>query len=294
MQHISQNTYLVDTPEWPDFIMNRPDECSKTDFGHALLIAGSYGKMGAAILAARACLRAGVGLLTVHVPRLGVDIMQTAVPEAMVSIDDDNERWTHSFTAKELSRYSAIAVGPGIGTASTLAMRQLLLATEGKALIIDADGLNMLARMEDKLDLMQRHTATAPLVLTPHSREFERLFGPSDSVEDRTRLQTQTSINTHTIIVHKGHQTVTTTDHGVMYLNTTGNSGMATAGSGDVLTGITLGIITQNIDNQYDTAYLTTLAVWLHGKSADIAIQKQSKCSLIAGDIVKNLQYVTL
>lgn len=293
MQHLTSDTILVDTPDWPDFIKNRPDECSKTDFGHALLIAGSYGKMGAAILAAKACLRSGVGLLTVHVPRQGVSIMQTAVPEAMVSIDENDNRWSHLFTQDELQRYSSVAVGPGIGTASSEPLRHLFAASEGKSLVIDADGLNMLARLEDKTSLIRRHTRTAPLVLTPHAREFERLFGsyPDDIINTAQR---QISRETGAIIVRKAHQTHTSDPQGCIYLNTTGNSGMATAGSGDVLTGIILAEMAQNKDNQYDATQCVALGVWLHGKSADFAIQKQSKCSLIAGDIVKNLQYVTM
>lgn len=294
MKQIDSKTYLVDTPEWPDFIHNRPDECSKTDFGHALLIAGSYGKMGAAILAAKACLRSGVGLLTVHVPRLGVAIMQTAVPEAMVSIDESDDHWTHSFTPTELKKYDALAIGPGIGTKSASTLRNLFDTAEGKPLVVDADGLNMLARMGDKLSLMKQHTQSAPLVLTPHAREFERLFGSFTTPEELIDVQRRISCSTGAIIVRKAHQTHTSSPDGCIYLNTTGNSGMATAGSGDVLTGIILAEITQNKDNQYDAAKCVALGVWIHGKSADFAIQKQSKCSLIASDIVKNLQYVTI
>lgn len=292
MKQIDANTYEVDTPLWPDFLINRADESHKGTYGHALLIAGSYGKMGAAILAAKACLRSGVGLLTVHVPAKGVDIMQTAVPEAMVSIDEDETHWTHAFTTQELEKYHAIAVGPGLGTDSISPMRTLMTTAHGKALVIDADGLNMLAQMDDRLELLRNHAQSAPVTLTPHVKEFERMFGHYDNNEARITAQRNISKETGAIIVHKGHRTQTTAPSGAMYLNTTGNAGMATAGSGDVLTGIALAIHAQNNKNQLDAAICTILAIWMHGKSGDIAIKKQQKYSLIASDIIKNLQYI--
>lgn len=294
MKQIDSNTYIIDEPVWPDFIKNRPEECSKHTYGHALLIAGSYGKMGAAILAAKACLRSGVGLITVHVPQKGVDIMQTAVPEAMVRIDEDETHWTHIFTNDELERYDAIAVGPGLGTNSQAAMHALMLAARGKKMVIDADALNMLARMDDRFDLLTAHSATAAVTLTPHAKEFVRLFGEYGTTEDRMQAQQDWSRKTGAVIVHKGHNSQITDKNGVMYLNTTGNAGMATAGSGDVLTGIIAAIYAQNNENQLNAHMCTILGVWIHGKSADLAIEKQSKCSLTAGDIVKNLKYATL
>ncbi len=294
MRQIDANTFEVDQPQWPDFIKNRAPESHKGTYGHALLIAGSYGKMGAAILAAKACLRTGVGLLTVHVPRKGVDIMQVAVPEAMVSIDEDETHWTHLFASAELSKYDAIGVGPGLGTGSGETMRHLLAAAAGKPMVIDADGLNMLARMDDNLELLRHHSAQAPIILTPHAKEFERLFGQFDTPESRLAAQREISRETGATIVYKGHRSQTTGRNGAIYLNTTGNAGMATAGSGDVLTGIILSIIAQNNNNQLDDEMCAVLGVWLHGKSGDFAVGKQSECSLIASDIVKNLQYVTM
>lgn len=294
MIQIDDNTFEVDRPVWPDFLNNRPADSHKGTYGHALLVAGSYGKMGAAVLAARACMRAGVGLLTVHVPRRGVDIMQTAVPEAMVQVDDDECHWTHSFTPQELERYDAVGVGPGLGTASADAMRALMLAAVGKRVVVDADGLNMLAAMPDRLDLLRALGMAAPTVLTPHAREFERLFGSFDSPSLRQQHQRMLSRQTHCAIVYKGHRTQTTGSEGEMYVNTTGNPGMATAGSGDVLTGITLAILAQSKEYQLNAAICASMAVWIHGKSADLAVQKQSECSLVAGDMVKFLTLATM
>lgn len=285
-------TIEVNHPVWPDFLNNRNPESHKGTYGHALLVAGSYGKMGAAVLAARACLRMGAGLLTVHVPRKGVDIMQTAVPEAMVSVDEDEARWCHLFTAEELSKYDAVAVGPGLGTESSEALLALLEVSRAKPLVVDADGLNMLAKNREVMFplLSQRKAAT---VLTPHAKEFERLFGRYDGAEQRMEAQLEMAKQLGAVILYKGHRTQIAGTNGAMYVNTTGNAGMSTAGSGDVLTGIILGILSQNKDNQLNAEECACMGVWLHGKSADIAVQKQSQCSLVASDMINFLRLAT-
>ena len=283
----------VEPPVWPDFLDCRVPESHKGTYGHALLVAGSYGKMGAAVLAARACLRTGAGLLTVHVPRRGVEVMQTAVPEAMVSIDSDETHWTHCFTAEELSRYDAVAVGPGLGTDSVKAFRALCSVVD-VPMVIDADGLNMLAAEPDKMRLLARLGQGAGAVLTPHAKEFERLFGAYSSVEERQQAQSAIADETGCVIVYKGNRTRTVGPQGRVHVNTTGNPGMATAGSGDVLTGMMLGIMSQNKGRQIDMEECANLAVWLHGKSADLAVENQSQCSLVAGDIIKKIGLATM
>ncbi len=286
---------IVERPNFPNFIDRREPNSHKGTYGHALLVAGSRGKMGAAVLAARGCLRSGVGLLTVHVPACGVDIMQTAVPEAMVSIDEDGNRFTHLFTREELSRYDAIAVGPGLGTESVEPLRALIRAAEKKPAVFDADALNMLSRMEDGIRLLKSHASGGvPTILTPHAKEFERLFGTTADEEQRQRMQAAISRETGCVVVYKGHRTQTSGIQGELYENATGNAGMATAGSGDVLTGVVLAVLAQNKESQIDAAMCATLAVWIHGKSGDLAVQKQSECSLTAGDIVENLKYATM
>ena len=279
----------VSVPVWPDFLDCRNPESHKGIYGHALLVAGSYGKMGAAVLAAQACLRTGTGLLTVHVPCKGVEVMQTAVPEAMVSVDPDETHWTHLFTAEELARYDAVAIGPGLGTDSIAALR-CLLGIADKPLVLDADGLNMLAVQPDKMGLLKHIGCSAGAVLTPHAKEFERLFGPMATPDDRRRI----SADTGCVIVYKGHRTQITGRKGELYVNTTGNPGMATAGSGDVLTGMMLGILSQNKEKQLSMEECACLAVWLHGKSADLAVDNQSQCSLMAGDIIKKIGCATM
>lgn len=293
MIQIDERTYEVDRPVWPDFLNNRPANSHKGHYGHALLVAGSYGKMGAAILAARACLRSGVGLLTVHVPRRGMDIMQTAVPEAMVSIDSNDTHWTDRLQPSDMARYDAIAVGPGLGMDSTDALDALLVAACGKPLVLDADALNMLATMDDMKKRLYTQGHSAPTILTPHAKEFERLFGTFPDTESRQNAQRMFSQQTGCSIVYKGHRTEVTGRKGEMLINTTGNPGMATAGSGDVLTGITLAILAQNKGYQLDAETCATLGVWIHGKSGDLAREKQSECSITASDIISFLKIAT-
>ena len=294
MIQIDKNTYEVDRPNWPDFLNNRPADSHKGHYGHALLVAGSYGKMGAAVLAARACLRSGVGLLTVHVPAKGVDIMQTAVPEAMVSIDSNDTHWTMQFRPEDLARYDAIAVGPGLGTNCTEALDTLLSSTCGKPLVLDADALNMLVNITEKESRLGIQGHLAPTILTPHAKEFERLFGTYKSPEERQDAQRMISRQSGCAIVYKGNRTQTTGSKGEMYINTTGNPGMATAGSGDVLTGVLLAILAQNKETQLDAAMCASLGVWIHGKSGDLAHKKLSECGIVASDIIDFLPKATI
>ena len=258
--------------------MRNPDT-TKHDYGHALLIAGAYGRMGCAILAARAALRSGCGLVTVHLPSHCVDPMQTAFPEAMVSIDASHTLFTA--VPEHLERYAAIAVGPGLGTdpATAEALRQLL--TERPAdtpMVLDADALNILAMHREWLALAHG------CILTPHAGEYRRLFGDADPAETAARH--------HLIIVQKAHRTHVYSPDGELFVNQTGNAGMATAGSGDVLTGIILGMLCSNKlhTNPYKIA---CHAVEIHGKLGDLATGKQSESSLVASDMVDNLKHVS-
>lgn len=281
---MKNKTVVVEKPAFPDFLDNRAPETAKWDYGHALLVAGSFGKMGAAVLAAKACLRMGAGLLTVHLPRQGVAVMQVAVPEAMVSVDEDELRWTHRFTPDELARYDVVGIGPGVGTDSGEALEALLNALQGgrpRSVVIDADGINMLARLRWKGERRLADLVWPGMVLTPHKREYERLFGDADP-EEVCRA-------TGAVIVCKSHRTQTVGNHGITYLNTTGNPAMATAGSGDVLTGMILGIMAQVKDNQMAVEECAALGVWIHGQMGDLAAEKQPQCSVMAGDLIKML-----
>lgn len=250
----------------------------KGTFGHALLIAGSYGKMGASVLASRACLRAGVGLLTSHVPRMGYEIIQNSVPEAMCSIDTSSEIFT-DFPSPEL--FSAIGIGPGLGKNSEtqLALKKLLQAEPVK-LVIDADGLNILAENKAWIELLPEN-----VILTPHPKEFERLVGATSNSYERLQKQLDFSVRHKVIIVLKGAHTCITVPDGSAFFNETGNPGMATAGSGDVLTGIILGLLAQS----YSPEEATLIGVYLHGLAGDIAASTVGQQALIAGDIINHM-----
>ena len=251
----------------------------KGNFGHALLVAGSYGKMGAAVLSAKACLKSGSGLLTVHIPKSGYDILQTSLPEAMVMTD-----FNSSFLTKiedDLLKYDAIGIGPGIGTASeTKTLVQELFHSYSKPVVIDADALNIISSQKDLLKLIP-----AGSVLTPHPKEFERLFGPSKNDFERIQLASEKAKELNCIIILKGHHSFIASPDTKGFFNNTGNAGMATAGSGDVLTGILTGLIAQN----YSSIEAAILGVYIHGLAGDYAAGEESMEAMIAGDIINNL-----
>lgn len=260
-------------------IIKKRDKFShKGDYGHALLIAGSYGKMGAAILASRACMRSGVGLLTTHIPRKGYEIMQISVPEAMCSIDPSEVFFSE---VPALDRFTAIGVGPGLGMdkMSEQALKKLLEAKPSK-MVLDADALNIMANQRELLEFLPENS-----VLTPHPKEFERLAGKSEDSDSRLRLQLDFSKKYKVIVVLKGAGTCVTLPNGEVWINTTGNPGMATAGCGDVLTGIILALLAQN----YSPCHAAQIGVFVHGLAGDIAAQKNGETSLIASDLIDSL-----
>lgn len=251
----------------------------KGHYGHALLIAGSYGKMGAAVLAAKACLRSGVGLLTCHIPKIGYEILQSTVPEAMVETD-----FNTSIVTKyegDLSRYDTIGIGPGIGTATeTKMMLHEIFDAYRSPVVLDADALNLLSSQQDLIKLIPSGS-----ILTPHPKEFERLFGETANDFDRIQLAMQKAGELNCVIIVKGHHTLIATPGGHGFFNSTGNPGMATAGSGDVLTGILTGLLAQG----YSSVETAILGVYIHGLAGDLAANEISMEAMLAGDIIKNL-----
>jgi len=246
-------------------------------FGHGLLVAGSKCKMGAALLGAGAALRSGIGLLTCHLPASGRIIMQTAVPEAMVQTDSSED-----FICKiEVSAsFDAAAVGPGLGMdALTGKAIHSFLKEFKKPLVIDADALNILAGNKRWYSLLSSES-----ILTPHPKEFERLAGKSNNSYNRLQKQIEFSMKHKCIVVLKGAFTSITTPGGNVFFNSTGNPGMATAGSGDVLTGIILSLLAQG----YSAEKAAVAGVYLHGLAGDIAAVKTGYESLIASDIINN------
>lgn len=259
-------------------IRRRPVFSHKGTFGHALLINGSYGKMGAAVLAARACLRSGVGLLSLHVPECGYSIVQAVVPEAMCLVDRDRQIWSE---LPGLDRYSALGVGCGIGQANeTAAVLERLLLSANVPLVLDADALNLLAGHSEWWRFLPKNT-----ILTPHPKEFERLFGPSANSMERNALQRQKARQHEVFIVLKGAYTAIACPDGRCWFNSTGNPGMATGGSGDVLTGILTGLLAQG----YTPGDAAFLGVYLHGLAGDLAAQNRGQEGMTAGDVTDYL-----
>ena len=249
----------------------------KGDFGHALLIAGSRGKMGAAVLAARACLRSGAGLLTVHIPESGVQVMQTALPEAMVSQDKNADY----FSSTPMAGHWTVGIGPGIGQQSdTVNAFTDLLSTVKAPIVLDADALNILANNPELLVKVPENS-----ILTPHPKEFDRLVGKSETTYDRLH-KAQSFAREHKLyVVLKGGYTATCTPEGEVIFNNCGNPGMATAGSGDVLTGVILGLLAQG----YTPKEAATLGIFLHATAGDLAAASLSEESMIATDITEHL-----
>ena len=251
----------------------------KGDFGHALLIAGSAGKIGAAALAAKGCLRSGAGLLTVHLPGRGEVIMQTALPEAMIDMDRNADYVTG---IAELSKYDAIGIGPGIGKAdeTTKLLKEILESTDAKPLVIDADALNIIANNNELL-----HQLPEGAILTPHPGEFDRMTGSNADTYERIQKARSIASEQKICIILKGAYTAVCTPSGKVFFNTSGNPGMATAGSGDVLTGIILGLLSQG----YSPEEASVISVYLHGVAGNLAAVSHSEESMIASDIIQML-----
>lgn len=249
----------------------------KGTYGHALLVAGSWGKIGASVLAARACLRSGVGLLSVHVPRCGQMVLQNAVPEAMVQADQRAKFWAEM---PDVQGIASIGVGPGIGRApETAAVLKVLLQSVQVPLVLDADALNIVSE-NGWLHLIPSNT-----ILTPHPKEFERLFGKTVHGFERLDVQRKMAQQHRIYIVLKGAHTSIASPNGDCWFNSTGNPGMATGGSGDVLTGILTGLLAQG----YTPQSACLLGVYLHGLAGDLAAESLSQEALIAGDLIDYL-----
>lgn len=249
----------------------------KGTFGSVLIAAGSYGKMGAAVLSAKAALRSGAGLVTTLIPGCGYQVMQTAAPEVMCRTTGDKE----INVINEWGLMNAIGIGPGIGTdaKTALAVAEFIDACK-TPVVVDADALNIIATHPELLAKLPNGS-----VLTPHPKEFARLFGENTNTMiqvDHARMQAMRyNIN----IVLKGHHTAVITNEGECWYNMTGNAGMATGGSGDVLTGIITGLIAQG----YEPHNAAILGVYLHGLAGDIAAKELSQEALTAGDIINYL-----
>lgn len=247
-------------------------------YGHGLMVAGSCGKAGAAVLSCRAALRSGIGLLTAHVPHPVGDIIHMASPETMIRCDQSDVLVSE---ITNLEGFDAVGMGPGIGTKpnTAKALKGLLESWNG-ALVLDADAINIISANRELLGKLPVGT-----ILTPHPGEFARLAGEYEDSYSRLMAQSELADQTNTIIVLKGAFTSIALPGGDIWFNPTGNPGMATAGSGDVLSGIIMSLLAQG----YTSAWAAIAGVYIHGLAGDIAAEKKGYESLIASDIIDNI-----
>lgn len=256
-------------------ILKRRDPFSnKGTHGEALIVAGSYGMIGASVLAVKAALRSGAGKVRAFIPECGYNILQSSAPEAMCTTK--GEKYISTITG--WNEAAAIGIGPGLGTQEYTArtFADFIHACK-QPIVVDADGLNLLAKQPDLLSKLPEDS-----ILTPHPKEFERLFGKSiNSMMQLEQARTQ-AMRYNIYIILKGHYTAIVTPEGMCWYNLTGNAGMATGGSGDVLTGIITGMLAQG----YTSYEASILGVYLHGLAGDIAAEKMSQEAMIAGDII--------
>jgi ADP-dependent NAD(P)H-hydrate dehydratase / NAD(P)H-hydrate epimerase len=278
IEQLEPKGMLIEAALVSSMLRRRPKFSHKGSYGHAMLIAGSKTKMGAAILSAGACLRSGAGLLHVHVPYESHVALQSHYPEAMISFDESG---LHFSKLPSLSAYNAIGIGPGLGTHEhTSNALKLLIQQSRLPVVFDADALTILGENKTWLSFLP-----AGSILTPHPLEFERLAGKFSDGFERLQLQIDFSLKHKIYVVCKGAHTCITTPQGTSWFNTTGNPGMATAGSGDVLTGLITGLLAQG----YKPFEAAVMGVFLHGLAGDIAADDTGMEGLIASDLIKHL-----
>lgn len=270
--------YFLEKKDILPFLPERKKFSHKGTYGHAFIVAGSYGMAGAAVLSTKAAIRSGAGLVTVHSAAANRIILQTKVPEALFESDIEENFISE---LNNLVKYNALAIGPGIGVQEkTAELLYQILPSIKTSLVLDADALNILSRRKEMLKNLPANT-----ILTPHPKEFERLFGADENSYDRLLKMQLLAKNLHLVIILKGAYTRIAFPDGSIYFNSTGNPGMATGGTGDVLTGILAGLLAQNLPPEKSAL----LGVYLHGLAGDLALRHQSMESLTAGDVIENL-----
>ncbi|OSZ81727.1 hypothetical protein CAP35_00210 [Chitinophagaceae bacterium IBVUCB1] len=271
------NYQTIDEEKIKTLYKKRAPFTHKGDYGTALIVAGSNGMIGAATLAAKATLRSGAGKVKVLLPQIGYGIVQSSVPEAMCITSGEN----HISKINCPADAQCIGIGPGIGTHDyTIKAFADFIEQHKNPLVLDADALNILAKQPELL-----HKVPAGSILTPHPKEYERLFGKTNNTMQQAEHARTQAMRYNIYIILKGHHTAIATPEGECWYCTNGNAGMATAGSGDVLTGIVTGLMAQGY-NSYDAALL---GVYLHAKAGDLAASKYGQQGMIAGDIIKNI-----
>ena len=275
IEEMETNYEMLEIEQIRSLIKPRKQFAHKGNFGHALLIAGSKGMAGASVLAARACLRSGVGLLTVHAPMCNNDILQTSIPEAIVETDINE---TCFAVPTDTDDYQAVGIGPGLGrNEETEAALLEQLEHCQTPVVVDADALNILANHRHALTHLPKGS-----ILTPHPKELERLTGKCQDSYERLMKACELARAAHVHIILKGAYSAIITPEGKCFFNPTGNPGMATGGSGDVLTGVILALLAQG----YPTEEAAKIGTYIHGLAGDVAQKKQGMIGMIASDII--------
>ncbi len=271
--------HLVEEADVRRLLLPRPEFSSKADFGDALLVAGSYGMMGAAVMAARGALRSGAGKVSVYSPRCGFTVLQTSVPEALFLYDKNDIVVTNISSDRQ---FTAVGLGPGLGTheATVNAIDTFIKQNAKHPLVIDADALNCLARRRDTL-----HHLPPLSILTPHAGEFDRLFDQHTSNEKRLLKAVEVAQMYNVLILLKGRYSALVRPDGKIYFNSSGTPAMATPGSGDVLTGVITGLLAQG----YKPELAALIGMYVHGLAGELAEEVHGQYGVTAGDIAGNI-----
>ena len=279
IQKTEAQYYVLEENDIRSRLLHREDFAHKGNMGNALIVAGSYGMAGAAVLATRACLRSGVGKVTAITPRKNYDIMQIAVPEAVLQMDHEETAFTE---AVDTDGFDALGIGPGLGRQETTAIAMIAQIRRAQCPIVtDADALNILASHRAWMQQLPKG-----IIMTPHPKELDRLTGsPANADYERLHRTCELAKSLQAYIILKGHNSALCLPNGNVFFNPTGNSGMATAGSGDVLTGI----ITALLARGYHQQNACMVGIYLHGLAGDLAAKELGKESLVASDIIDHL-----
>ena len=278
IQKLDANYTMLEENDVRQLIQPRSAFAHKGDMGHALLIAGSYGMGGAAVLAAKACLRSGCGKLTVHSPKKNNMVLQMSVPEAIIQLDREETTFSEPIDTEE---YHVVGIGPGIGTSEQTAIAMISQIRRSQCPIVaDADALNMLGTHRSWMQQLPKG-----MILTPHPKELDRMEGNCADSYERLVKASNLAERIQGYVILKGHYSALCMPDGHVIFNSTGNAGMATAGSGDVLTGIITGLLARG----YKQAEACLLGMYLHGLAGDIAAKELGEESLIASDLIQYL-----
>jgi len=278
IQKLDANYTMLEENDVRQMIQPRSAFAHKGDMGHALLIAGSYGMGGAAVLAAKACLRAGCGKLTVHSPKKNNMVLQISVPEAIIQLDREETTFSEPIDTEE---YHVVGIGPGLGTSEQTAIAMISQIRRSQCPIVaDADALNMLGTHRSWMQQLPKG-----MILTPHPKELDRMEGNCADSYERLVKASNLAERIQGYVILKGHYSALCMPDGHVIFNSTGNAGMATAGSGDVLTGIITGLLARG----YKQAEACLLGMYLHGLAGDIAAKELGEESLIASDLIQYL-----